>query len=38
MSNSHSSILVVDDDDVIRGLLSALLDPTYWCATASSAE
>lgn len=38
MSNAHSSILIVDDDDIIRGLLSALLDPSYWCATASSAE
>ena len=38
MSRNCPSILIVDDDEAIRGLLSATLNPSYWCATASSAE
>lgn len=38
MSRQCPSILIVDDDEAIRGLLSATLNPSYWCATASSAE
>lgn len=38
MRTASASILIVDDDEVIRGLLSASLDPAYWCATAGSAE
>src|SRR5437667_12827061 len=38
MTKTSASILIVDDDEAIRGLLSACLDPAYWCATAASAE
>ncbi len=38
MTTGNASILIVDDDEVIRGLLCAYLDGNYWCATASSAE
>jgi len=34
----NASILIVDDDEAIRSLLSACLDESYWCATAASAE
>lgn len=37
MTKRAASILIVDDDESIRGLLSACLDPAYWCATAASA-
>ena len=33
-----ASILIVDDEESIRGLLSACLDPAYRCSTAGSAE
>lgn len=38
MTKSSASILIVDDDETIRGLLSASLDPAYRCATAATAE
>ncbi|HSB09184.1 MAG TPA: HD domain-containing phosphohydrolase [Blastocatellia bacterium] len=38
MNKARASILIVDDDDIIRGLLSAFLEPSQWCVTASSAE
>ncbi len=38
MTKPSASILIVDDDESIRGLLSACLDPAYWCATAANAE
>lgn len=38
MSKTTTSILIVDDDEAIRGLLSACLDPAYWCATAATAD
>lgn len=38
MTKPTASILIVDDDESIRGLLSACLDPAYWCATAANAE
>jgi response regulator RpfG family c-di-GMP phosphodiesterase len=38
MTRTNASILIVDDDEAIRGLLSACLDGSYWCATAASAE
>lgn len=38
MTELHASILIVDDDDQIRGLLSNLLNASHWCATAASAE
>jgi response regulator RpfG family c-di-GMP phosphodiesterase len=38
MTRTNASILIVDDDDAIRSLLSACLDDSYWCATAASAE
>ncbi len=38
MTKTTASILIVDDDEAIRGLLSACLDPSYWCATAASVE
>lgn len=33
----RASILIVDDDEAIREMLSASLSPDYWCATAGSA-
>jgi response regulator RpfG family c-di-GMP phosphodiesterase len=38
MSRTIAAILIVDDDEAIRSLLSAHLDEKYWCATAASAE
>jgi len=38
MRTSQASILIVDDDDAIRGLLCACLEDDYCCATAASAE
>jgi response regulator RpfG family c-di-GMP phosphodiesterase len=38
MTKAGASILIVDDDEMIRGLLGALLDPSFWCATAATAE
>lgn len=38
MTQTSASVLIVDDDESIRGLLSACLDPAYWCATAASAD
>jgi DNA-binding NtrC family response regulator len=38
MSRANASILIVDDDEAIRNLLSDCLDDSYWCATAASAE
>ena len=38
MMRTNASILIVDDDEAIRSLLSACLDESYWCATAASAE
>lgn len=38
MIRTNASILIVDDDEAIRSLLSACLDDSYWCATAASAE
>jgi response regulator RpfG family c-di-GMP phosphodiesterase len=38
MMRKNASILIVDDDEAIRSLLSACLDESYWCATAASAE
>ena len=38
MTRTNASILIVDDDEAIRSLLSACLDDNYWCATAASAE
>lgn len=38
MTKPTAFILIVDDDESIRGLLSACLDPAYWCATAANAE
>ena len=38
MTRTNASILIVDDDEAIRGLLSACLDGSYWCETAASAE
>ena len=38
MTRTKASILIVDDDEAIRGLLSACLDGSYWCTTAASAE
>lgn len=38
MTRTPASILIVDDDEAIRSLLSACLDDSYWCATAASAE
>ena len=38
MTGTNASILIVDDDEVIRGLLSACLDSSYWCATAGNAK
>lgn len=38
MTRTLASILIVDDDEAIRSLLSACLDDSYWCATAASAE
>src|SRR6266571_3353891 len=38
MTRTNASILIVDDDEAIRGLLGACLDGNYWCATAASAE
>ena len=38
MNRPPANILIVDDDDAIRGLLCTLLDPMHWCALASSAE
>ena len=38
MTKPSASILIVDDDEVMRGLLSACLDPGYRCATAATAE
>src|SRR5206468_6377536 len=37
-TRTNASILIVDDDEAIRGLLAACLDANYWCATAASAE
>jgi DNA-binding NtrC family response regulator len=38
MTRPSASILIVDDEDLVRGLLSELLESSYWCATAASAE
>jgi len=38
MTKATASILIVDDDEVIRGLLCACLDSSYWCTTAASAD
>jgi response regulator RpfG family c-di-GMP phosphodiesterase len=39
MIRKHApSILIVDDDEVIRGILRTCLDETYWCATAGTTE
>jgi putative nucleotidyltransferase with HDIG domain len=38
MTKSNASVLIVDDDEAIRGLLSACLDRSYCCATAASAD
>ena len=38
MTKTPASVLIVDDDEIMRGLLSACLDPAYWCTTAASAE
>ena len=38
MITRNASILIVDDDEMIRGLLCACLESSYWCATASSAD
>ncbi|HXU37709.1 MAG TPA: HD domain-containing phosphohydrolase [Blastocatellia bacterium] len=38
MTKPTASILIVDDDESIRDLLSACLDPAYGCATAANAE
>jgi cyclic di-GMP phosphodiesterase len=38
MTEPSASILIVDDDESIRGLLSACLDPAHRCATAASAD
>jgi response regulator RpfG family c-di-GMP phosphodiesterase len=38
MTRTNASILIVDDDGAIRSLLSACLEDSYWCATATSVE
>lgn len=38
MTRPCASILIVDDEEPVRGLLSELLESSYWCATAASAE
>lgn len=38
MTKPIASILIVDDDESIRGLLGACLDPAYRCATAANAD
>jgi len=38
MTSTSPSILIVDDDEVIRRLLCAALDSSYWCTTATSAD
>jgi len=38
MTQPSASILIVDDEEMVRGLLSELLESSYWCATAASAE
>ena len=38
MTRANASILIVDDDAAIRGLLCDCLNDSYWCATAASAE
>ena len=38
MTRALASILIVDDDEAIRSLLTECLDESYWCVTAASAE
>jgi response regulator RpfG family c-di-GMP phosphodiesterase len=38
MSGTGRSILIVDDEQVIRRLLTDCFDGSHWCATAASAE
>jgi response regulator RpfG family c-di-GMP phosphodiesterase len=38
MIKPTASILIVDDEVAICDLLSACLEPAYWCATATSAD
>jgi cyclic di-GMP phosphodiesterase len=38
MIRTNASILIVDDDDAIRSLLTDCLSERYWCANAASAE
>lgn len=36
--NNNTSILIVDDDESVRSLLSELLEPHYLCFTAENAK
>jgi DNA-binding NtrC family response regulator len=36
--SKETSILIVDDEEPIRRLLTTCLDPNYTCITAASAE
>lgn len=38
MTRAQASILIVDDDEATRNLLTDCLDERYWCVTAASAE
>jgi len=38
MTGKHRSILIVDDEQVIRRLLTDCFEGSHWCATAASAE
>jgi response regulator RpfG family c-di-GMP phosphodiesterase len=38
MTGKHPSILIVDDEQVIRRLLTDCFEGSHWCATAATAE